>query len=203
MLRVGHKSVPGLMNTTLADWVPSIVPVVAVVSMKLLLVASSPSHKRLSRIAHRSDVLTSTAGSQQFHGKVLRSCMSTSTSSSGLCLADPATLGVGVGLQLLSPTLCNTTLRYFLVECDLSPVRVQHSLTHEVFILHAHFVHCPDFETDFLCEVGLDLVQRRSRSSSMKIIHVYLSENIQLTILQRIVVLRHTCRNSALQGVLR
>ena len=45
---------------------------------------------------------------------------------------------------------------------------------------HAHFIHCPGFETDFLREVGLDQIQRRSRSEAMEIVHVYLNGLIQL-----------------------
>ena len=76
--------------------------------------------------------------------------MSRTTSSSGLCLTDPATLGVGAGLQIVSAMLCTTTLRFLGLGTIAVLVIVQHSLTLEVFVPHAHFVHCPDFEKDFL-----------------------------------------------------
>ena len=73
-------------------------------------------------------------------------------------------------------------LQHCSVGHNISPVVVQHSLTLEVFKFHSHFVHCPDFETDSLWEVGLDQVLRGSRSNAMEIIHVYPDENNQLHI---------------------
>ena len=162
-------------------FLPSIVPISSVVSMKLLFVISPPSHKHLSRIAHHSDPLTSTASFQQFHGRICT-------------LACPINRVVRLMFDgsrytrrwcwfaTRQPRAVQHYSQVFWVGCDLSPVIVQHSLTLEVFVFRAHFEHCPDFETDFLWEVGLDQVQRMPRSSALEILHVYLNENIQPTI---------------------
>ena len=55
----------------------------------------------------------------------------------------------------------------FWVGQNLRSVIKQQSLTLDVFVLHAHFVHFHDFETNFLREVGLDRI--------MEIIHVQVS----------------------------
>ena len=76
--------------------------------------------------------------------------MSKSISLWSFCFTGPATLGVGAGLQFANPLLRNTILQVFRVGCDLSPVVVQHSLTFAGFVPHAHLVHRPHCETDFL-----------------------------------------------------
>ena len=67
-----------------------------------------------------------------------------SATTSGSSLRDPAALGVGAGLQFVSSTLCNATLKFFCVGHDLSPVFVQHSLTLKMLAPRAHLDHCSD-----------------------------------------------------------
>ena len=134
---------------SLTGFLPSVVPTVSVASMKPSLVASSSAHKHLSRTVRHSDRMTHTACYQQFHGTVCTLALSTSRVSSGLCLTNPTTHGVGAGLQLVSPLLCNTTLKYF----GLGVISVlsfwKHSFTLEVFAFHAHLVHCPVLNRTF------------------------------------------------------
>ena len=84
--------------------------------------------------------------------KSQHSCMS--RAASGFCLTDPPSLGIGSGLQFVSP----------------------------MFIPRAHLVHCPDFEPDVLREVRLDLVLCWSRSGAAEILRVCQNEHIQLVV---------------------
>ena len=99
---------------SLTGSLPNTEPTVSVVSTKPLSVASSPLHECSTRIGSHNEL------SLDKHSRLptvprwsLCSCMSSSASSSGFCLTDPATVGVGAGLQFVSFMLCNTTLRYF------------------------------------------------------------------------------------------
>ena len=92
------------MSTTLADWV-----LVSPVHEAFVGCFISFSHKHLFRTAHHIDRLASTAGSQLFHGGVCRS-----TSSSSLCLTDPATL------ELVLMTTTRMSCRLNCLICHLS-----------------------------------------------------------------------------------
>ena len=123
--------------------------------------------------------------------------MSRSASSSGFCLTVSATLGAVRWFACCQFHAVQHHHQVLCVRHDLSPVIVQHSFPLEMFIPRAHLVHCPDFQRIF-CErfAGICSSARCHR------VHMYLSEHIQLVVCKRIVVLRHICRNSALQGVL-
>ena len=100
------------------------------------------SHKHSSRIAHHSDQLTNYCKLPTIPRNSLHSCMSRSTSSSAYVWR--------IHLHLASVLVCNSSApccathhsQVFCVGCDLSLVIVQDSLTLEVFVFHAHFVHC-------------------------------------------------------------
>ena len=76
--------------------------------------------------------------------------MSRSASSPSFCLTHPSTLGVGAGLHFASSMLCQHLTQICFVGHNVKHAIVQHSFTLEMFILRTHFIHCPDFGTDFL-----------------------------------------------------
>ena len=172
------------MSTTLADMgscqVPSLI--VSVVSMKLLSVASSLSHKRSSRTARHSDQLT----------KYCRRPKNT---------IESALLHVQVSIivRLLLDGSSNTRpWRWFAVRqlhavqhypqvfCSSSTISVL-SLYNTRSRLRCSYLMPTSFTVQIwkriVCErLVLDHVQRKSRSGAMEVIHVYLNEHIQLVI---------------------
>ena len=141
------ETVPSFVSTTLADWS-----------------SSSPNPKyraiRCSRLLHLLCAsvrleLHFTAITKQIlqapNNSSLQSCLSKSVSSSGICLTDPATLGVGARLCFVSTVRCNTALVYFSVgtfSClSLYNIRSRYRDVHTCCAL---LVRCPDSETDSL-----------------------------------------------------
>ena len=94
MPHAGSESAPSFMSKTLADWVPA-----SYRANRFSRLNEALLHKCLFRTARHSDRSTCTASFRRFHGRVCIPCVSSSASSSGFCLTDPASLGVGAGLQ--------------------------------------------------------------------------------------------------------